>query len=112
VTRSRGAGRRQGGARGPGGAYRATAPASTTRWPAALGLLALTLAWLAPVLVMVAASLRPETRVLPEAGMLRGLVPLGATLENYRRNVEMLREVHPGPLTDELDAVLAEIETA
>ncbi|MDZ7778535.1 MAG: carbohydrate ABC transporter permease [Gemmatimonadota bacterium] len=42
------------------------------------------LVWLAPVLVMVTASLRPESRVLTEAGTLRGLVPDDPTLQNYR----------------------------
>jgi multiple sugar transport system permease protein len=42
-----------------------------------------TLVWLAPVLVMISASLRPEDRVLPEAGTLGGLFPHDPTLENY-----------------------------
>lgn len=42
-----------------------------------------TLVWLAPVMVMVSASLRPEGRVLTEAGTLRGLFPIDPTFENY-----------------------------
>lgn len=42
-----------------------------------------TVVWLAPVVVMVSASLRPEGRVLTEAGTLRGLFPTDPTLENY-----------------------------
>lgn len=41
------------------------------------------LVWLMPVLVMVAASLRPEAQVLSQAGSIRGLVPSNPTLENY-----------------------------
>ncbi|MEX2467033.1 MAG: carbohydrate ABC transporter permease [Gemmatimonadota bacterium] len=48
-----------------------------------LALVVGTLVWIAPILVMVAASLRPESRVLPEAGTLRGLMPADATLQNY-----------------------------
>ena len=40
--------------------------------------------WVAPVLMMVVASLKPENRVLVEAGTFRGLLPTGASLENYR----------------------------
>lgn len=41
------------------------------------------LVWVAPVLVMVVASLKPESRVLTEAGTLRALVPSDPTLDNY-----------------------------
>jgi multiple sugar transport system permease protein len=47
-------------------------------------LCAAALLWLAPVLLMVVASLKPEDRVLAEAGTLRGLVPIGGSFENYR----------------------------
>jgi multiple sugar transport system permease protein len=46
-------------------------------------LAAAALVWVAPILVMITASLRPEGRVLPEAGTLRGLVPTDPTFENY-----------------------------
>jgi len=49
---------------------------------AALGVLAAL--WIGPVVIMVAASLKPEARVLVEAGTLRGLLPLDPTLESYR----------------------------
>ncbi len=39
---------------------------------------------LAPVAVMVVGALKPDARVLPEAGTLRGLVPERLTLENFR----------------------------
>ena len=42
------------------------------------------LAWLAPILVMIVASLKPDGRVLAEVGTLEGLNPIGGTLENYR----------------------------
>jgi multiple sugar transport system permease protein len=47
-------------------------------------LAAVALLWVSPVLVMAVASLKPEARVLAEAGTLRGLIPLDASLENYR----------------------------
>ena len=53
----------------------------------ALGYLLLSLAalvWVAPVVVMVVGSLKPEGRVLAEAGSLRGLIPADASLRNYR----------------------------
>jgi multiple sugar transport system permease protein len=46
-------------------------------------LLALSLVYLAPVLLMVMGSLKPDARVLVEAGDLRAVLPLGLTLENY-----------------------------
>lgn len=52
------------------------------------------LAWVAPVLLMVVASLKPESRVLTEAGTWRGLWPASASLDNYRdvfRRVEFGR---------------------
>jgi multiple sugar transport system permease protein len=42
------------------------------------------LVWAAPVVVMVLASLRPEDRVLVEAGTLRSLIPSETSLESYR----------------------------
>jgi multiple sugar transport system permease protein len=42
------------------------------------------LVWAAPVVVMLLSSLKPEHRVLVEAGTLRGLIPAEASLENYR----------------------------
>ena len=51
-----------------------------------LGLAALL--WVAPVLVMLVSSLKPEARVLVEAGTLRGLWPAPASLENYRDVLE------------------------
>lgn len=49
-----------------------------------LALGAAALVWVAPILVMVSASLRPEARVLSEAGSFRGMIPTAPTLENYR----------------------------
>ena len=43
-----------------------------------------TTVWIAPVAVMVVGSLKPDARVLPEAGTWRGMVPTDATLDNYR----------------------------
>ncbi len=56
-------------------AWRAHLPARSRRMSYAL-LGAATLLWLLPVIVMVASSLKPDERVLPEAGTLAGLVPL------------------------------------
>lgn len=53
-----------------------------------LALLAVTTLFVAPVAVMVAGSLKPDARVLPEAGTWRGLVPEGPTLDNYRDVLE------------------------
>jgi len=53
------------------------------RVAASLALLALAALFVAPVLVMVAGSLKPDARVLPEAGGPRALWPQPATLENY-----------------------------
>jgi len=41
------------------------------------------LLWIAPILVMLVASLKPDGLVLPEAGTLRALVPTDASLQNY-----------------------------
>jgi len=49
-----------------------------------LVLAALALVYVAPVLFMVAGSLKPDERVLTEAGSLRAFVPAGASLDNYR----------------------------
>lgn len=52
------------------------------------------LVWVAPVLLMVVASLKPEGRVLTEAGTWRGLWPASASFDNYRdvfRRVAFLR---------------------
>lgn len=52
------------------------------------------LIWLLPVIVMIASSLKPDARVLPEAGTLEGLVPVDPTMENYGdvfRRVDFLR---------------------
>ncbi len=49
---------------------------------AALGMLALL--FVAPLLLMLAGSFKPEARVLTEAGDLRAFIPTGATLHNYR----------------------------
>lgn len=78
--------------------------AGTTGWRAHLpqrsrrlsyALLGVTaLLWLLPVIVMIASSLKPDARVLPEAGTLKGLVPLDPTVENYGdvlRRVAFLR---------------------
>lgn len=74
-------------------AWRAHLPARSRHVSyALLGVTALL--WLLPVLVMVASSLKPDERVLPEAGTLAGLVPLDPTVENYRdvlRRVDFLR---------------------
>lgn len=61
--------------------WRSGTPAGRLLTYGALGLG--TLVWLAPVAVMVSASLRPESRVLTEAGSLRGLLPTDPTSENY-----------------------------
>lgn len=42
------------------------------------------LLWVAPVVVMVVASLKPDALVLPEAGSLRAFQPTEASLDNYR----------------------------
>jgi multiple sugar transport system permease protein len=42
------------------------------------------LVWMAPVLIMIVASLKPDAHVLAEAGTLRGLIPTEAYLQNYR----------------------------
>lgn len=42
------------------------------------------LVWVAPVVLMIVGSLKPEGRVLAEAGSLRGLIPADASLRNYR----------------------------
>lgn len=42
------------------------------------------LLWLSPVLLMAVGSLKPDARVLTEAGTLRGVWPSGLTLQNYR----------------------------
>lgn len=42
------------------------------------------LLWVAPVIVMVIASLKPDALVLPEAGSLRAFAPSDASLDNYR----------------------------
>ncbi|MEJ2060340.1 MAG: carbohydrate ABC transporter permease [Gammaproteobacteria bacterium] len=47
-------------------------------------LLGAALVFLAPILFMLAGSLKPDARVLSEAGSWRALVPDGITLENYR----------------------------
>jgi multiple sugar transport system permease protein len=52
-----------------------------------LGLLALTLAaliYVAPLVIMVVGSLKPDAQVLSEAGTARALFPAQASLENYR----------------------------
>lgn len=41
------------------------------------------LAFLAPILIMVSGSLKPDPRVLPEAGSWRAFVPAGPTFQNY-----------------------------
>lgn len=40
--------------------------------------------WVAPIVVMVTASLKPDERVLSEIGTLAGLDPLDGSLQNYR----------------------------
>jgi multiple sugar transport system permease protein len=47
-------------------------------------LLLLALLFVAPLLLMISGSLKPDARVLLEAGSLRGLVPDSISLENYR----------------------------
>jgi multiple sugar transport system permease protein len=59
-----------------------------------LTLLALAFVFVTPILLMIVGSLKPDTRVLMEAGSLQGLVPTGASLENYAdvfRRTEFLR---------------------
>jgi multiple sugar transport system permease protein len=47
------------------------------------GLLLLALAFISPVLLMINGSLKPDMRVLAEAGSLKGLLPQQPTLQNY-----------------------------
>lgn len=49
-----------------------------------MALLVLTLLFVAPILLMVVGSLKPEARVLVEAGSLRAFVPTQWDLHNYR----------------------------
>jgi multiple sugar transport system permease protein len=49
-----------------------------------LTLLVAALLWVAPLLFMIAGSLKPDALVLPEAGSWRGFVPDHASLANYR----------------------------
>ncbi len=49
-----------------------------------LSLTALALLFLAPVLMMLVGSLKPDARVLTEAGSLAAFVPSDASLQNYR----------------------------
>lgn len=58
-------------------------------WPAKrtaiyLALSALALIYVLPILFMVVGSLKPDARVLTEAGSARALIPADASLENYR----------------------------
>ncbi len=48
-----------------------------------LGLMALALVFIAPILLMVAGSLKPDARVLIEAGSWRALLPDSVSLRNY-----------------------------
>ena len=48
-----------------------------------LGLMALALVFIAPILLMVAGSLKPDARVLIEAGSWRALLPDSVSLQNY-----------------------------
>jgi len=49
-----------------------------------LALSALALVYVLPILFMIVGSLKPDARVLTEAGTAKALVPAGASLENYR----------------------------
>ncbi|UHD18584.1 carbohydrate ABC transporter permease [Thiocapsa bogorovii] len=49
-----------------------------------LALIGLALLFLAPLAMMLAGSLKPNERVLVEAGTLSAFVPVGASLDNYR----------------------------
>lgn len=49
-----------------------------------LALSALSLVYVLPILFMIVGSLKPESRVLTEAGTAKALIPAGASLENYR----------------------------
>ncbi|MFP4388090.1 MAG: hypothetical protein ACLFPR_03960, partial [Desulfococcaceae bacterium] len=49
-----------------------------------LALSALALVYVLPILFMIVGSLKPESRVLTEAGTAKALIPDGASLENYR----------------------------
>jgi multiple sugar transport system permease protein len=49
-----------------------------------LALSALALVYVLPILFMIVGSLKPESRVLTEAGTAKALIPAGASLENYR----------------------------
>ncbi len=48
------------------------------------GLSLLALLFIAPVLLMIAGSLKPDAQVLAEASTLRGLIPATASLQNYQ----------------------------
>ncbi len=48
-----------------------------------LGLMVLALVFIAPILLMVAGSLKPDARVLIEAGSWRALLPDSVSLQNY-----------------------------
>ena len=49
-----------------------------------VALSALALVYVLPILFMIVGSLKPESRVLTEAGAAKALIPAGASLENYR----------------------------
>ena len=49
-----------------------------------LALTAVSALWVLPVVIMVVGSLKPDHLVLPEAGSWRAVVPIDASLENYR----------------------------
>jgi len=59
-----------------------------------LALTALALLFLAPVVMMLVGSLKPDDRVLVEAGSLAAFIPTGASLQNYAdvfRRTDFLR---------------------
>jgi multiple sugar transport system permease protein len=47
-------------------------------------LITITLLFLIPIWIMVAGSLKPDERVLLEAGTLHGLIPLNISMQNYQ----------------------------
>ncbi len=61
-------------------------PATGVRWSSIAMYAALSLAvliWVAPVVFMLVASLKPDNMILPEAGTLRAFVPASVSLDNY-----------------------------
>lgn len=68
--------------------------AAGRRWVFYLALVPATLVFVAPILFMVVGSLKPDARVLADAGTLRAFLPEAVSLQNYRdvfRRVDFAR---------------------